>query len=136
MQTTSDETSTPHNGHTQRAFVQLDGKKEFILIKEGWVEESSVSSAGPQQVLGKIKNEIKAGNPVTWEWRFAAGFKKKKDEGEGKEGAGEKKAVPAGPGDTSKDDAGVKKDAVGKGPQGGRLGGAFPFSLPAPPKSL
>lgn len=113
--------------------MQLDGKKEFVLIKEGWVEESSVSSAGPQQVLGKIKNEIKAGNPVTWEWRFAAGFKKKKKEA--KEETDERKAGEAGAANVSKD-VSENKDTVGKGPQGKKAGGAFPFSMPMPPKSL
>lgn len=49
--------------------------KEF-LIGEGYPKESSVSSVGPQSVVGKIKNEIKSGNPVTWSWRGAGAFKK------------------------------------------------------------
>eukprot|EP00283_Hemiselmis_rufescens_P002371 CAMPEP_0173426338 /NCGR_PEP_ID=MMETSP1357-20121228/5827_1 /TAXON_ID=77926 /ORGANISM="Hemiselmis rufescens, Strain PCC563" /LENGTH=300 /DNA_ID=CAMNT_0014389977 /DNA_START=23 /DNA_END=925 /DNA_ORIENTATION=- len=77
----------------ERCYVQLDGKKEFVLIGEGYPRESAVSSSGPQQVLAKIKNEIKAGNPVTWSWRFANRFKKKPAEATAEED--EEEAAPA-----------------------------------------
>ncbi len=41
----------------------------------GWGEqESPTSPNGPQQVLSRIQNEIKAGNPVKWSSRLAAQF--------------------------------------------------------------
>lgn len=109
----------------------LDNKPEFVLIKEGYPTESSVSSAGPQQVLGKIRNEIKAGNPVTWEWRFANTFKKKKEV----EGEGAKKAVTGGEAGAAKSGDANKGEGKDKKAEE-KKGGSFPFSLPAPPKSL
>ena len=66
----------------QRAYVKIGGQE--MLIGEGYPKESSVSSTGPQQVLAKIKNEIKAGNPVTWSWRFAKKFKTPEPQGPAK----------------------------------------------------
>ncbi len=37
-------------------------------------QESPSSPNGPQQVLSRIQNEIKAGNPVKWSSRLAAQF--------------------------------------------------------------
>jgi hypothetical protein len=66
---------THRNVNAQKCFVfQLDGK--IYLVVAGYPVESSVSSIGSQSVIGKIKNEIKSGNPVTWSWRGGGAFKK------------------------------------------------------------
>eukprot|EP00960_Hanusia_phi_P035081 751474-Hanusia_phi.AAC.2 len=94
----------------QKAVITTEGKQ--YLIGEGYPKESSSSPQGPLQVLGKIKNEIKAGNPVQWKWKGGTAFKKRSsDESEGKK----------------KEDAG----ATNKSPSQ-----AFKFSLPLPPKTL
>jgi len=102
----------------EKCFVFMKDGGEY-LISEGYPKESSVSSAGPQSVIGKIKNEIKSGNPVTWSWRGADAFKKfaKKDV-----------KVDKAEGNLSAEVA--KRQAEKK------EGGLFGLSLPAPPKSL
>ena len=104
----------------QKCFVFMNNGGEY-LISEGYPKESSVSSAGPQSVIGKIKNEIKSGNPVTWRWRGGDAFKKfsaaKKDV-----------KVDKAEGNLSAEVA--KRETQKKG------GGLFGLSLPAPPKSL
>ena len=62
-------------GTAQKCYVFMNDGQIF-LVGEGYPVESSVSSVGPQSVVGRIKNEIKAGNPVTWSWRGAGAFKK------------------------------------------------------------
>eukprot|EP00961_Rhodomonas_salina_P298746 3938343-Rhodomonas_salina.1 len=89
----------------QRAYVTIKGKQ--FIIGEGYVQESSISSVGPQQILAKIKNEIKAGNPVKWSWRAAAGFKKKAKPAEPVAATGD--SAKAAEGKTSK--PGDKKEA-------------------------
>ena len=90
--------------------VTSEGKQ--YLIGEGYPKESSFSPQGPLQVVGKIKNEIKAGNPVQWRWKGGSAFKKRSsDEQEAK----------------SKELAETKSKAS---PQ------PFKFSLPLPPKNL
>jgi hypothetical protein len=37
-------------------------------------QESPSSPAGPEQILNRLQNEIKAGNPVKWSTRLAAQF--------------------------------------------------------------
>ena len=95
-----------------------------LLVAEGYPKESSVSSVGPQSVIGKIKNEIKSGNPVTWSWRGAGAFKKFAPKKEVN--------VDKAEGNLSSEVAKREKQAGGDKKEGGFFG----LSLPAPPKSL
>jgi hypothetical protein len=105
----------------QKCYVtMLDGKQ--FLVGEGYPVESSVSSVGPQSVVGKIKNEIKAGNPVKWSWKGAAAFKKFAPKQE--------VAVDKAEGNLSAEVA--KREKKGERKEGG---GLFGF-LPSPPKKL
>mmetsp|Transcript_36362 Transcript_36362/g.113362 ORF Transcript_36362/g.113362 Transcript_36362/m.113362 type:complete len:96 (+) Transcript_36362:69-356(+) len=94
----------------QKAVVTSEGKQ--YLIGEGYPKESSFSPQGPLQVVGKIKNEMKAGNPVQWRWKGGSAFKKRSsDEQDAK----------------SKENAEAKSKASSQ---------PFKFSLPLPPKNL
>jgi len=105
----------------QKCFVFMVDGSQF-LVGKGYPVESNVNSAGPQSVIGKIKNEIKSGNPVTWSWRGAEAFKKF--------AAQKKVAVDKAEGNLSAERA--KREKKGEKKEGG---GLFGF-LPAPPKSL
>lgn len=100
----------------------VDGRE--LLVSEGYPVESSVNSSGPQSVIGRIKNEIKAGNPVTWSWRGAAAFKK----------FAPKKAAPVDKAEGNLSAEVAKREKTAGEQEGG--GGLFGLSLPSPPKSL
>ena len=107
----------------QKCYVYMvDGRE--LLVGEGYPVESSVNSSGPQSVIGRIKNEIKAGNPVTWSWRGAAAFKK----------FAPKKVATVDKAEGNLSAEVAKRENKGAEAEGG--GKLFGLSLPTPPKSL
>ena len=114
-------TNVPLHVYVQKCYVYMvDGRE--LLVKEGYPVESNVNSSGPQSVIGRIKNEIKAGNPVTWSWRGAAAFKK----------FAPKKAAPVDKAEGNLSAEVAKREKKEEKKEGGFFG----LSLPAPPKSL